>query len=56
MTPLTVAEARALLRADEMLRIEFETQLGVEERFAWKGLMESARDRLAAWNKHRRAP
>ena len=55
MTPLTVAEARAILLADEALQLSYEARLaagqtfGIEEREAWAKLVESATDRIAAY-------
>ena len=55
MTPLTVAEARAILVADEALGLSFEARLasgqifGIEEREAWAKLVESATDRIVAY-------
>lgn len=57
MTPLTVAEARAILRADEALDLTYEARLaagttfGDEERDAWIKLVESANERIAAFDK-----
>ena len=55
-TPLTVPEARAILRVDQILDVTFETRenagqlLGsLEEIDAWIRLVESARARVAAW-------
>ena len=56
MTPLTVAEARAILVADEALQLSYEARLsagqtfGIEEREAWAKLVESATDRVVAWD------
>ena len=55
MTPLTVPEARAILVADEALHLSYEARLasgqtlGFEEREAWQKLVESATDRVAAY-------
>lgn len=58
MTPLTVAEARAILRADEALEITRAVRLAAgapafdaEERAAWERLVTSARDRIVGWPK-----
>lgn len=54
MTPLTVSEARAILRADEALDVTFEAReasgqtLGSQEADAWINLVKSAHDRIAA--------
>jgi hypothetical protein len=54
-TPLTVAEARVILRADEALSLTYDVRLAAgttfsdEEREAWIALVESANDRIAAW-------
>jgi hypothetical protein len=61
--PLTVTEARVILRADEALdftceaRLSAGTTLSDEEREAWLALVESANDRIAAWDgtKHKEA-
>jgi hypothetical protein len=56
MTPLTVAEARAILIADEALQLSFDARcadgqsLGIKEGDAWRGLVESANDRVAAFD------
>ena len=53
--PLTVAEARAILRADDALarthavRLSAGATFGDQEREAWGALVESAADRMAAW-------
>lgn len=53
--PLTVAEARSILRADEALDLTFDhrlatgTTFGDDEREAWIYLVESARARLVGW-------
>jgi hypothetical protein len=55
MTPLTAPEARAILFADEALQLSYEARLasgqtfGIEEREAWAKLVESANDRIAAY-------
>ena len=55
MTPLTVAESRAILIADEALQLSYEERLasgqtfGIEELNAWAKLVESATDRIAAY-------
>lgn len=60
MTPLTVAEARAILVADEALVLSYESRLatgqtfGIEELDAWAKLVESANDRIAAFAGQRR--
>jgi hypothetical protein len=54
MTPLNVAEARAILLADEALDATFAAReqagllLGLEEGDAWRQLVASAKDRIAA--------
>jgi hypothetical protein len=56
MTPLTVAEARAILFADEALQLSYEARLaagktfGIEEREAWAQLVESSTARIAAFD------
>ena len=58
--PLTVTEARVILRADEALDLTYEARLAAgttfsdEEREAWTALVESAHDRIAAWEGQRR--
>ena len=53
--PLTVTEARVILRADEALDLTYEARLAAgttfddQEREAWTALVESANDRIAAW-------
>jgi hypothetical protein len=53
--PLTVAEARAILRADEALDLTFEARVAADTLFsnemaeAWMALVASAKDRIAAW-------
>jgi hypothetical protein len=53
--PLTVTEARVILRADEALDLTYEARLSAgttfddQEREAWTALVESANDRIAAW-------
>jgi hypothetical protein len=60
MTPLTVTEARVILRADEALDLTYETRLAAdttfsdEEREAWAKLVESANDRIAAFANHQK--
>lgn len=55
MTPLTVAEARAILIADEALALSYEARLaagqtfGTEDLNAWAGLVASAENRIATW-------
>ena len=62
MTPLTIPEARAVLVADEGLQLSYEARLaagqtfGIEEREAWVKLVESANDRIAAYEKTKSAP
>ncbi|HSX22853.1 MAG TPA: hypothetical protein VLE97_08790 [Gaiellaceae bacterium] len=57
MTPLNVAEARAILIADDALDATFNVRqeagllLGVEESDAWIHLVASAKDRIAAWGR-----
>jgi hypothetical protein len=59
MTPLTVPEARAILRADEALEATFDQReaagltLNLDEGAAWQELVKSARDRVAAFEKGR---
>ena len=51
VTPLTPAEARAILIADEALDLSYEARqatghtFGIEEREAWVSLVETARAR-----------
>jgi len=56
LTPLTVAEARAVLRADEALDATYPMReeasghlLSSEETNAWIHLVKSAHDRIAAY-------
>lgn len=62
LTPLTVSEARALLRADEALDATFETReaagqlLSCEEGDAWRHLVKSAHDRIAGYEGTRSKP
>jgi hypothetical protein len=55
MTPLTVSEARAILRADEALDATFEAReasgqtLSAAETDAWIHLVKSAHDRIATY-------
>lgn len=57
MVPLTVAEARAILLADDALDATFEARqeagllFGVEAADAWIHLVASANDRIAAWGR-----
>ena len=52
MPPLTVPEARAILLADEALQLSFRSGIfGIEEREAWAKLVESATDRIAAYDR-----
>ena len=57
MPPLNVSEARAILIADEALHHSYEARLasgqifGIEEREAWAKLVESATDRIAAYER-----
>ena len=57
MTPLTVPEARAILIADEALDATYEVRsasgqtFGIEELNAWAKLVESARDRIAGYER-----
>jgi hypothetical protein len=59
-TPLTVSEARAILIADEAMdlslheRVDRGLVMDSQERDAWINLVESARQRVAAWD--RRSP
>ncbi len=54
--PLTVTEARVILRADEAFDLTYDTRLAAgttfsdEEREAWTALVESANNRLATWS------
>lgn len=54
-TPLTVAEARVILRADEALDLTYEARVAAgttfsdAEREAWIALVESAKDRIAGF-------
>lgn len=56
MTPLTVAEARAILRADEALDLTYEARLAAGTLFsndmceAWIKLVESAHARVEAYD------
>lgn len=56
-TPLIVAEARAILIADEALQLSYEVRLatgqtfGIEELNAWVKLVASAHDRIAAYER-----
>jgi hypothetical protein len=58
--PLTVTEARVILRADEALDLTYEARLAAgttfsdEERAAWTGLVESAAERIAVYEGMRR--
>lgn len=60
--PLTVAEARAILRADEALDLTYDarvaagTTFGDDEREAWLALVASAKDRIATYEGQRRTP
>ena len=62
MTPLTVAEARAIVIADEALVLSYEVRLasgqtfGTAELDAWAKLVESANDRIAAYERPVIAP
>jgi len=55
MAALTVAEARAILVADEALQLSYEVRLvagqtfGIEELSAWAHLVKSALDRVAVY-------
>ena len=57
MTPLTIAEARAILIADEALQLSYEARLasgqtfGTEELDAWARLVASAHDRIAVYER-----
>jgi hypothetical protein len=53
LPPLTVAEARAILAADEALGFVVDITFGIEERDAWERLVESARGRIAAFEGER---
>ncbi len=61
-TPLTVAEARAIVLADEALDLSYEARLasgttfGIEEREAWQKLVESANERITAFEGQRSKP
>lgn len=56
LLPLTVAEAHAILVADEALALSYEARLaagqifGIAEREAWARLVESATDRIALYD------
>lgn len=56
MTPLTVLEARAILRADEALEATFEARVAagltfdLEEGDAWRKLVADARTRVTAYD------
>jgi hypothetical protein len=60
--PLTVPEARVVLRADEALDLTYETRLAAgttfndEERETWMALVSSAHDRIVAYEGTHRAP
>lgn len=62
LTPLTVSEARAILRADEALETTFSAReasgqtLGADETDAWIHLVKSANDRIAGYEGRRSAP
>jgi hypothetical protein len=53
--PLTVTEARVILRADEALDLTYEARVAAgttfsdEEREAWIALVASANERIATW-------
>ena len=61
MTPLNVAEARALLLADEALDATFKAReeagllFSLEEADAWIALVASANDRIKGWGRGRSA-
>jgi len=58
----TVSEARAILIADEAMHLSFKDRvdrglvLGHKENQAWVCIVESARDRVEAWDRARRSP
>lgn len=60
--PLTVPEARAILVADEALDYSYEHRLstgqilGAAEGDAWRKLVESATNRIAAWEGTKTVP
>jgi hypothetical protein len=60
MIPLTLTEARVILRADEALDSTYEARLAAgttfsdEEREAWMRLVEHANDRIAGCECKRR--
>lgn len=60
MTPLTVPEARAILRADEALDATFPAReasgdlFSLEESDAWIKLVASARERVELYDGHTR--
>jgi hypothetical protein len=56
VTPLTVAEAKAILAADSVIGIEHEARFDVEACDAWDHLVASARDRVATFEGQRRQP
>ena len=57
MVMLNVAEARAILIADEALQLSYEARLaadqtfGIDEIEAWAKLVESATDRIATYER-----
>ena len=59
---LSLAEARAILFADEALELSYEERLnsgrtlGLESREAWARLVQSARDRIAIHEEQRGNP
>ena len=58
--PLTLIEARVILRADEALDLTYEARCSAgttfddQERAAWIALVASANDRIAAWERGKR--
>ena len=60
MMPLNVAEARAILLADDALEATFEARqelgliFGLAEGDAWRALVESAKYRVALFDSSRR--
>jgi hypothetical protein len=62
LPPLTVPEARAILRADEALDLTYEARVAAgttfsdDEREAWIALVASANERIVAWEGRGRGP
>lgn len=61
-TPLTVAEARAIMIADLALELSFEARerscqtLDLAEGAAWQNLVASAKERINAYEKEQERP